>query len=237
MKHPLLILGSIFIIGGASAVAYGAVVGSGEGEPPTPLPGTLPSTGGSWIEASDNEVEALARVIASEARSASEAVKRAIGWVVRNHFRGRSIYSVEYPWRAQKGNDPPFSSARDATDATRKLAREILAADQSQDPTKGATSFFEPKMQDVFAKAGALARAGETGERVIDGVKLSDITRFKAYKKDAATIRQNWSKGSRLYAIAGPFELWGSARTFAQGGGAVSTIVGDFEGLDFLGVA
>jgi hypothetical protein len=173
-----------------------------------------------------DEVEALARVIASEAGSGTPAEQRGIAWTVRNRFRGKSIHDGEYPWREQKGSNPPFSSARGATDATRVFAQQILSADQTQDPTSGATAFFEPRMQDVFAKAGAMARDGETGDRVIDGVTLHDITRFKHYFKDAQQIRDKWSDGSELYAIAGRFELWGHAGRRA---GGVKTLVGADE--------
>lgn len=196
-----------------------------DGEPAAPTTAP-PLTGGSGIAETGDEVEALARTIASEAGSGTAAEQRSIGWVVRNRFRGKSIYKVQYPWRAQKGADPPFSSARPANDSHRALARQILAADQSEDPTGGATSFFEPRMQDAFAKAGTMARAGETGNRVIDGVPLTDITRFKFYKKSADQVRAKWSPGSTMYATAGRFELWGSARLFAKRGGVVQTIVG-----------
>ena len=216
-------------LGGGAAAGTGYLVyralKDDTGEPAAPLPAPAP-TGGSGIDANDNEVEALARVIASEAGSGTDAEKKAIGWTVRNRFRNKSIYASEFPWRSQKGSNPPFASARPATEASRALARQILAADQSEDPTGGATSFFEPRMQDAFAKAGAMARAGETGDRVIDGVKITDITRFKNYKKDANQIRDSWGKGSTLYANAGRFEMWGSARLFAQRDGVVQTVVG-----------
>jgi len=194
-----------------------------EGEPAAPIelpeaPDSIavdPSTGaatpggGSGIPATKDEIEALARVIASEAGSGTDAEQRCIAWTVRNRFRGRSIYATEHPWRAQKGGDPPFSSARDAKESHRQLAAQVLAADQSQDPTGGATSFFEPRMQDAFYRAGELARKGETGDRVIDGVRLTDITRFRLYKKDAAGIRASWGKSSAVFATAGRFEFWG----------------------------
>lgn len=181
-----------------------------------------------------NEVEALARVIASEAGSGTLAEQKAVGWTVRNRFRGKSIYEGEFPWRSQKGSNPPFASARPASESHRKLAAEILAASQSQDPTGGATSFFEPRMQDAFAKAGEMARAGETGDRVIDGVKLTDITRFKNYKKNADEIRKSWGNGSALYATAGRFEFWGSASLLAKRGSPAAREVAAV-GLDCLG--
>lgn len=227
------------IVAGIIGVGIGTwrLLTGAEGEPaaPVPLPQgdvtpTIPSASPS---ADAKEIEALARTIASEAGSGTLAEQKAIGWTVRNRFRGKSIYATQYPWRAQKGGDPPFSSARPANDAHLRLAREILAADQSQDPTGGATSFFEPKMQDLFAKAGEMARNGETGDRVIDGVKLTDITRFKFYRKNADQIREKWYKSNTIYAIAGRFEFWGSQQSFAKRGGKVLTVVGC--GYDILG--
>lgn len=228
-------------LAGAAAAATGAAwlyARTPEGEPAAPIElpeapgsiavdlatGAVQPGGGSGIPSTAEEIEALARVIASEAGTGSEAEKRCIAWTVRNRFRGGSIYRKQFPWRAQQGGDPPFSSARPATEATRRVAIEVLAADQAQDPTGGATSFFEPKMQDAFFQAGELARAGETGDRVIDGVRLSDITRFRSYKKDAAAIRESWGKSSAIYAKAGRFEFWG--RT-AKRRGPPREVVGD----------
>lgn len=219
--------------GGIAAAVTGYFLSrQAEGEPaaPVPLP-DLPS-GGSGIPSTEQEIEALARTIASEAGSGTPAEQKAIAWTVRNRFRGKSIYAKQHPWRSQKGGDPPFSSARDATAATRRLAAEVLAADQSQDPTGGATSFFEPKMQDLFFKAGEMARKGETGDRRIDGMLLTDITRFKFYKKDASAIRASWGKSSAVYATAGRFEFWGSAWALARRGNPVPrAVVGSLEML------
>lgn len=221
---------SRLLMGLSGAVAAGGaawfVTRPVEGEPAPPIdlpeaPDSIsvdPSTGavrpggGSGIPSTQEEIEALARVIASEAGSGTPAEQRCIAWCVRNRFRGKSIYAKQHPWRSQKGGDPPFSSARPASDAHRRLAGEVLAADQSQDPTGGATSFFEPRMQDLFFKAGELARKGETGDRRIDGVLLTDISRFKFYKKDAAAIRASWGKSSAVYATAGRFEFWGRVK-------------------------
>jgi len=225
MLFPLLFIGA-----GTAALFTAIFAGSTDGEPAEPIkiPEGAPTTPPLQALPPDvaaNEIEALARVIGSEAGSGSSAEQRAIGWTVRNRFRGKSIYDGEFPWRSQRGSNPPFASARPASEGHRMLARQILSANQADDPTGGSTSFFEPRMQDIFFKAGELARAGETGDRTIDGTKVSDITRFKNYRKDARQIREKWSKGSALYAIAGRFEFWGSAGQFAKRGGAVKTIV------------
>lgn len=218
MIFPLLL-----IVAGTAGIIALVLTDSNEPAAPISMPGPL--TGDSGIPIVDLEIEALGRIIASEAGSGTHAEQRAIGWAARNRFRGKSVYSVEHPWRAQKGSNPPFSSARPASDSHLKLAHEILVSDQSLDPTIGATSFFEPHMQDIFYKAGELARRGETGDRIIDGVKLTDITRFKNYTKDAQTVRSKWAHGSTIYATAGRFEFWGNASLFAKRGGNVQTIV------------
>jgi len=226
---PLPLIVPLLLIGGGTAGILAAVFSKGEdGEPVEPI--AIPEDAPSGASADSNEIEALARVIASEAGAGTPGEKKAIAWTVRNQARARkkSIYELEFPWRSQKGGNPPFSSARPASDSHRALARGILAEPISNDSTGGATSFFEPRMQDIFFKAGELARAGETGNRTIDGVLLTDITRFKFYKKDADTIRQKWGRGSGLYASAGRFEFWGSSSLLAKRGGEVKTIVGGF---------
>lgn len=225
----------LMIVGGTAALVTAIASGFGEDEPAPPVPIDPEAPTSPVIPSVDptidqDEVDALARVLASEAGSGTSAEQRGIAWTVRNRFRGKSIYKGETPWRAQYGSNPPFSSARPATDATRAFAKQILSQDASQDPTGGATSFFEPRMQDIFAKAGAMARDGGTGDRVIDGVTLHDITRFKNYKKNAAQIREKWGHGSALYAAAGRFEFWGSASQLARRGGLVKTIVAGWGG-------
>lgn len=231
LSRTLLLAASAAGLGGAAWL----FLSGGDGEPAAPVQLADVPGGGSGIPSTQDEVEALARVIASEAGSGTPAEQRAIAWTVRNRFRGKSIYQKEFPWRSQSDSNPPFASARPASDAHRALARAVLAADQSEDPTGGATSFFEPKMQDLFFKAGVMARAGETGDRVIDGVKLTDITRFKNYKKDADGVRKSWGKGSAIYATAGRFEFWGSASALARRGSPEPrAVVGC--GLHLLGV-
>lgn len=239
----MLILLPILLLGAGVGVAVTlalASMDSAEPAPPIAMPGPVAS-GGSGISLDSKEIEALARTIASEAGSGTSAEQKAIAWTVRNRFRGKSIYDMQYPWRSQKGANPPYSSARNATTASRQLAEQVIKADQSADPTGGATSFFEPRMQDAFFKAGVMARNGEIGNRVINGIPLTDITRFKSYNYDANALRKKWSKGSTLFAIADRFEFWGNSHLFAQRGGEVKTVVGGgkafadiVDPLDFL---
>lgn len=229
-----MIIPILFIGAGTAALIAAIAATESDVEPAAPvsMPDDAPQTPfipSAEPSADANEVEALARVIASEAGSGSRGEQVAIAWTERNRARakGKSLYDTFYPWRSQKGGDPPASSARAATDGTRSIAKDVLSQPQSKDPTGGATSFFEPKMQDIFYAAGVMARDGKVGDAVISGVKLTDITRFKNYKRDAAGIRQKWeSEGSVLCATAGRFEFYCGKHQFLLAGGSVKTVVG-----------
>src|SRR5262252_9065389 len=73
----------------------------------------------------------------------------------RAHKRGISIARlVCYPTCGPCCQGRPFSSARPANDQNRALAHRVLAAPQSEDPTAGATAFFEPHVQDQLVAEG-----------------------------------------------------------------------------------
>lgn len=104
------------------------------------------------------DVEAMARVLASEttprfggdpyksATSLKEAV--AIGWTLLNRLRnpqqrhGSTIYDIVTMGKGYGAQGPrAYSSAKEATPETVKLAKELLSG-KYQDPTKGAELFF-----------------------------------------------------------------------------------------------
>lgn len=138
-------------------------------------------------EADVDEVEALARVITSEANGYSEAERTAIAWTVRNRALKRRVSIARLVCSPSCGpccNGRPFSSARAATDANRELARRVLAT--SDDPTRGATSFFEPRVQDQLV---AQQRAG--------------------YRFTSEQLRARWQHGGqRQLGSVGAFEFW-----------------------------
>lgn len=136
-----------------------------------------------------NDAEALARVITSEAAGYSERERIAVAWTVRNraHKRGVSIAQlVCSPTCGPCCQGRPFSSARAANDANRALARQVLAAPQWEDPTHGATAFFEPAMQDRLVAQG-----------------------HGGYRFTSDELRQRWRRdGQRQIATVGAFEFW-----------------------------
>jgi len=137
-----------------------------------------------------DEVEALARVITSEAGSKryTDDERRAIAWTVRNRARRRKTTIARMVCQpcgpCCKGR--PFSSARPATDATRRLAREVLAEPLERDPTNGARAFFEPVVQDRLV-----------------------AERRPGYRFTSAELRAKWSReGQRYLSTIGAFEFW-----------------------------
>jgi hypothetical protein len=135
------------------------------------------------------DTEALARVMTSEANGYSEAERTAIAWAVRNraHRRGVSIAKlVCTPSCGPCCEGRPFSSAREATAANLELAKGVLAQPQANDPTHGATAFFEPRVQD---KLVAEKRLG--------------------YRFTSDQLRDRWRRdGQQPRGTIGTFEFW-----------------------------
>lgn len=136
-----------------------------------------------------DETEALARVITSEANGYSEAERVAIAWTVRNRARKRGVSIAKLVCSPTCGpccEGRPFSSAREATAANRAVARRVLAEPQAGDPTRGATAFFEPRVQDQLV---AEKRPG--------------------YRFTSDQLRQRWSReGQGHRGTVGAFEFW-----------------------------
>jgi len=106
------------------------------------------------------EVEALAAVLASEVGGYTLPERRAVAWVARNkaHRNRVTIQTMVHPPGPQRaplrwGPNPwqqhrPFAADKRPTNADRDLAREVLSAPQSIDPTRGAAFFLEPALMD-----------------------------------------------------------------------------------------
>lgn len=134
------------------------------------------------------ELEALARVIQSEVGSSGSLAERiAIGWVARNRARKRkqTIAQMAMP-PAKQGKGRPFSSARSATAESTDAATQVLAMPASADPTNGATSAFEPALQDELFSRGR-----------------------KGYSQDAGMVRAKWLRELGYYGSVGGWDLFG----------------------------
>jgi hypothetical protein len=172
-----------------SISAIGAAWVLGRRKKRTDVPREVPHEVIAHNDVARDEVDALARVITSEADHYSEAERTAVAWAVRNRARKRRKpvdRVVCWPACGACCEGRPFSSARPATAANRELAARVLAAPQSEDPTGGATSFFEPRVQDWLVAAGR-----------------------KGYRFTSVKLRKRWQdKGQTMRGTVGAFELW-----------------------------
>jgi hypothetical protein len=143
----------------------------------------------------DDEAEALARVIRSEAGVGSAPQRIHVAWVTRNLAaeRGETIARMACSPCGPQELGRPVSSRQAASDADRVLARSILASPALLDPTGGATHFINPMLQDDLASRG---RPGYRG-------------------RPYSEVRLRWSSAygwEPYYRIGPDLELWGPRR-------------------------
>lgn len=143
----------------------------------------------------DDETEALARVIHSEAGTSSIQQRIHVAWVTRNLARERrqTVARMACSPCGEQEAGRPVSSRQDANDLDRQLARHILQAPDFLDPTGGATHFINPLLQDDLASRG---RPGYRG---------------RPYNE----VRQRWMQGygwEPYYRLGPDLELWGPRR-------------------------
>jgi hypothetical protein len=136
-----------------------------------------------------NDVEALARVLASEVGYHSTEERLAVGWTVRNRARRLHRTILELVCSPSCGrccDGRPFSSYQAPTDKDLRLARDILSRPSADDPTGGARQFFEPLLQDRLASQGS-----------------------RRHRRTADDVRQEWAaQGYRPIGTVGRIELW-----------------------------
>lgn len=128
----------------------------GEAVDDPPLSSEDPTSPGGPPEPRSDDVEALARAIASEANN-NEAEQIAIGWCVRNHaaFLGKSVRATVAPdglfaEQGTKGHGY-VSSARAYSAEVFQLAGDLLRG-KHPDPTQGAEFFDHPVAQRALLK-------------------------------------------------------------------------------------
>jgi hypothetical protein len=142
-----------------------------------------------------DDVEALARVIRSEAGTAPLQQKVHVAWATRNlaASRRQTVARMACSPCGPQRSGRPVSSRLPATDADRRLARHILAAPAIVDATGGATHFVNPALQNALAARGRPGYAG------------------RPYRHIHATWRGRY--GWEPYYRLGPdLELWGPRR-------------------------
>ena len=169
----------------------------------------------SGVEA--REVEALARIMWSEAGTQGPEVHAWVGWTARNRAKKehRSIASMVSRgtiWLPQGVG--PMSAAEapprlGTGSGLWNLAEEIFDAPEEDDPTNSADAFFEPKLQDFLHSSRARClRYVDAG--IDPPTKEAKRTCPLALKtnSDAATIRKSWMQDRQPIAVVGKMEFW-----------------------------
>lgn len=192
----------------------GGVVGLGGLLAALMLNQRTPSVRMGLIPFDDQDVEAAARMLASEnPRGPQELhVEQIYTQIRRAMNRGVKLYDQitagsgygEQGERAGRGSRRPVSTAKPATAELRARARAIL---EGAHPSRfaGATKFFEPIEQE---HAFAIAETARSKKSV--GLPLSEREeRLLKYKRDADSVRKEWQReGARLLGSLGGVEFW-----------------------------
>lgn len=151
------------------------------------------SNGGIYL---DSDAECLARVVRSEIGIGTTKQKLHVAWVARNLAREKavSVSALVCSPVGRQGTSRPLSSAQEGNESDLHIAKRVLAAQQKRDPTRGATHFINPRLQDQLAKRG----------------------KRKGYKsRPYNKIRRHWKRvyGWEPYYRIGPtLEFWGPKR-------------------------
>lgn len=172
------------------------------------LLGAAPTTTGTAQEQADAaDLEALARMIASEnPRGSLQLWVEQIWTQLRARKRGQSIYDRITGGKGwgEQGGARPVSTVKPASARHFMLARLVLLGDAASNLGR-ATKFFEPRQQDLAFRVAEMAR-----EKKSRGEKLTEQEqRLLGYRHDAAGIRAKWAtEGSRLVGTIDDVEFW-----------------------------
>ncbi len=170
--------------------------------PPEPLP----------LDPAALDVEAGARMIASENPRGSRRLHIEQLWTqIRSAKPGQTLFeriTAGSGWGSQGSSKPPgkvrpVASGEAANDMQRRLVRAVL---QGEEPSvlPEARKFFEPAVQDRAFAIGARARAKKAKGEIL----TKQEQRLLRYKRNAATIRADWSKTSRVVGTIEGVEFW-----------------------------
>lgn len=130
-------------------------------------------------EFTDSDVEALARMLASEHPREADFVQVALAWTAKNMAdrRGLTVFKLLAPdgkFGSQSGRYA--STVNPANDRFRAIARSVLDGSVA-DPTPGAIQFDAPDTQDWLYEHGKvrLDAAGVAASRTSEGRRLFEL--------------------------------------------------------------
>lgn len=187
--------------------------------PPAPPPSAPPPPREPLPRFDDQDVEAGARMVASENPSAGPDVWVEQLWTQIRALRpGQSLYAritgghgygEQGSVRDASGKKigaRPVATTRDASEKHRQLVREVLSgARPSQLP--GARKYFDPEQQDAVFRQIQKGKADQKAGRPISARTAQLIA--LGYELDANGVRAKWTKdGTKKVGAIGPVEFW-----------------------------
>lgn len=188
------------VVGGGVLVAVAALSRGGVASVP-PSAGSAPSRRPHGEPYSTLDVEAAARMLASENPRGSEHLHVEQIWTqLRSRKPGQSLFDRitagsgwgEQGKRIPPGRTRPVATTEPASNRFRTLADSVLRGERPSG-LPGARKFFEPEQQDRAFAAAEAARK----KRAAGGVLTAKETRLLGYHRDANQVRAEWSKSSR----------------------------------------
>lgn len=111
-------------------------------------------------DVNEGDVEALARMIASENPNDKEIVQVAICWTAKNMATRRriAVRDLVMPGGIPKSQAGRYASTvNPGTDKGRAIARNVMSG-RTPDPTGGAVQFDAPKTQDILYAQGTYSK-------------------------------------------------------------------------------
>lgn len=171
------------------------------------LAATATDAAGGGDIANSRDVEALARMLASENPKGSVRLWIEQIWTqIASRKRGQSLYErvTGGAGYGPQNKQRPVSTEQPASEAHRVVARLVLLGAELA-TLKGARKFFEPAQQDQLFKLAQNARA-----KLARGEKITPRERrVLGYEHDADSLRQKWSKeGARFVGNVDGVEFW-----------------------------
>ena len=161
------------------------------------------------LDPSPDDIEAAARLIASENPSASDQVKIEQIWTqIRSTKRGQTLFQRITAGKGygNQGGSRPVATTHAASPADRELAARVLRG-ELQSSLPGARKFFDPAEQDKVFRQVQRAKADVAAGRAISERDQKLIA--AGYKRDAQGVRDKWSsEGSHLVGAVPPVEFW-----------------------------
>lgn len=189
-------------LGVAALAAIGVAVGAAA------LLGSTGQVKGAGDVARRQDVEALARMLASENPRGSLALWVEQCWTqINSRRRGQSLYdritgSLGF---GPQGGRRPVSTAQPAEETHRIVARLVLLGAELSRWARRARKFFEPDTQDRMFALGEIAR-----EKLRNGEPLTaEERRALPHTKNAAAVRSEWAgEGARPLGTIDGVEFW-----------------------------